>query len=853
MKKILLSLITLAFLVPSTVYAQVPVSWYRDVANTFIRPLNILDVVRMNTFQATSTTGTSLVAGNLQLGGLVTAYSTILMYGTSTASSTVATQKYVQSRDENLITNGSGLLGNNYNFSSQSFDPTQTFGGGGSFLRNCATCQAFSDELIPIDPMKAYRLSAWGRSGEDGGTNYTAGNTQYLGVAIFDIDGLGISPQYFMRHVGSATTTLADALEPGDTVVLLNDSTGWYNAGANAFQRQFTWYPYTNSFGYSYPNYTYSRKNTSNNSGYNSSGAWAASGISGTTITLSAPWPAEFGTLATGTPVMNSSSGGTYKYIAASAVAVPNTWTKYSGYISGLDSSQNNDNNRFPYGASYLRLLFLFNYHGVANNNIRWSNLSFTERTAYNLEVATASIPGVVSTTTQTFGGLKNFANNVGIGSTTPWGSLSITNTGSQPSILVEDSASPDTSPFTITESGSVGVGTTSPIGNLSISSNSTPIFGIQDTSAPSGSRTYVMRINPFQPNAPLQILPTNDTGSAVADTISIDRTGDLGIGTTTPWARLSVTNVTTNPSFLVEDSSSPDSSPLVYDSEGRLGVGTSSPARALDVYGNTSINSVAQDATLQVFGLNGGIVLQGSNVRNNATRSLLIQTSGGSVGIATSSPWRTFSVTGSAVMAGGPFFFLGASNTSIAPDTDATRQYFTFRKDLNDYTFGTIENRNGGANASADFIWNNDRTTSVSYYADAGFSSTAFNNPAYGNLNLPNSWYLYNTDGALQFYTATTSSAGFLDFGTGGYSSSRMRILSDGKTGIGTTTPVANLQATHGTANSTTTIEFGRSGQNKGTCIKLYDEVGTPYYLKVATGGTLNLSATACASVLGF
>jgi hypothetical protein len=80
-----------------------------------------------------------------------------------------------------------------------------------------------------------------------------------------------------------------------------------------------------------------------------------------------------------------------------------------------------------------------------------------------------------------------------------------------------------------------------------------------------------------------------------------------------------------------------------------------------------------------------------------------------------------------------------------------------------------------------------------------------------------------------------------------------RMIIQPEGNIGIGTSTPVANFQATNITANATTTIEFGRAGQNKGTCIKLYNEVGTAYYLKVNSAGSLILSTTACASVTGF
>ena len=49
---------------------------------------------------------------------------------------------------------------------------------------------------------------------------------------------------------------------------------------------------------------------------------------------------------------------------------------------------------------------------------------------------------------------------------------LTITNTGSGYSLLVEDSASTDSTPFVINASGNVGIGVTAPAGNLNISSD---------------------------------------------------------------------------------------------------------------------------------------------------------------------------------------------------------------------------------------------------------------------------------------------------------------------------------------------------------------------------------------------
>ena len=277
-----------------------------------------------------------------------------------------AVQLYVQSRGLNLITNGSGFLNNNYNFSGFTFDPVETHGGGGSFRININTDSRFSDEAIALDTSQTWVLTAWGKSGDANGANYNANNRQFLGIASFDIDGNLIQSVYAARHPGSVNTTLAVALNPGNTTVTLTDATGWSNAGSAA-SRSFAWWPYVNSKGYSYPAYGYSRNLTAYDS-------WATGAISGNVITLRTPWAGP--ALPAGTPVRNTLDGGTYKYIAAAYVPVPNVWTRFQGYLSGVDTLGDNIVDAFFAGTAFVRLVFLVNYHGAADNNLRWSDLS---------------------------------------------------------------------------------------------------------------------------------------------------------------------------------------------------------------------------------------------------------------------------------------------------------------------------------------------------------------------------------------------------------------------------------------------------------------------------------------------
>ena len=70
--------------------------------------------------------------------------------------------------------------------------------------------------------------------------------------------------------------------------------------------------------------------------------------------------------------------------------------------------------------------------------------------------------------------------------------------------------------------------------------------------------------------------------------------------------------------------------------------------------------------------------------------------------------------------------------------------------------------------------------------------------------------------------------------------------LIVEGIVGIGTTTPTSSLQVTATTSNATTTIEIGKSGQSKGTCLVMYDKAGTVQYVSIQAGAFV-ISATSC------
>jgi hypothetical protein len=61
---------------------------------------------------------------------------------------------------------------------------------------------------------------------------------------------------------------------------------------------------------------------------------------------------------------------------------------------------------------------------------------------------------------------------------------------------------------------------------------------------------------------------------------------GNVGMTSTTPWGLLSLTNTTANPSFVVEDSASPDTTPFIINGDGFVGIGTSTPGAHVNIIG---------------------------------------------------------------------------------------------------------------------------------------------------------------------------------------------------------------------------------------------------------------------------
>ena len=226
--------------------------------------------------------------------------------GGKTADLEAKMKLYVQSRVGGLVTNGTGLLKNNENFSQFTFDPSEAYSGFGSFKITGSNQVTTMDEVIPVDPNGTYVFS-FATKVEDG----TKTTKMYALVDCLDIDGSQILPM----HVKTYAVTLAEDLEAGSTtikiipddVAKLKAAAGWrWGSGELMYIANGK---YTSQSGYHYPEGAYSR-NILNGAGVannqttlSDDGTW----VIGSSLVVSE-------TIKAGKKLIVSFDGGVYSY-----------------------------------------------------------------------------------------------------------------------------------------------------------------------------------------------------------------------------------------------------------------------------------------------------------------------------------------------------------------------------------------------------------------------------------------------------------------------------------------------------------------------------------------------------------
>lgn len=284
----------------------------------------------------------------------------------------LATAAYVQSRGSDLVSNGTGLLGNGYNHpAGMVFDPVVSPNLPGSFrYSGYASGILSTQEDVAVDPNRSYRTSSYLRQAEAVGNWSSFANgcrhQHYIGLICYDADRNQISAHHHMRFKEGGVdslTTLAQPLAPGDTVVHLTSAAGWNTSASPSHHRGIIVFGYKNTVGYSYDRY-------SRHVAFDLFDLGAVN-VASKTVTLKAPWPGNLGNPAAtngawpaGTALANSASGGSFKYCTMGGTVVPQTerWYRAQGFIGGVDRSGTNVTSNFAPGTAYVRVLWLANY-----------------------------------------------------------------------------------------------------------------------------------------------------------------------------------------------------------------------------------------------------------------------------------------------------------------------------------------------------------------------------------------------------------------------------------------------------------------------------------------------------------
>lgn len=240
-------------------------------------------------------------------------------------------------------------------------DSVMTYQGNETiFVEGSTTKTMFNfqtDEYIKVDTSKNYNLTATIIAGDEDG-NYNPTNTQFVGIACYDIDKNFIGHQN-TNHYGTGSY-LSQDLKRGDTKIYVQDASDWYD-GNNSAYRGIAYYGYEDSTGYVYDDFTYTRNVFMKNYDENSivqleDGTYE--------ITLNTPWNGD--NLNAGDAIANATYGGGYNYNLLSGKTIPQGENTYSVSMTGIESNDRtegyNDVIGFRSGTAYIKGLVLANY-----------------------------------------------------------------------------------------------------------------------------------------------------------------------------------------------------------------------------------------------------------------------------------------------------------------------------------------------------------------------------------------------------------------------------------------------------------------------------------------------------------
>lgn len=261
-------------------------------------------------------------------------------------------QEALSSLGEQLIINGSAIMGDNTNFPSMTFFKEE---GRIGFKTDVKSHYVSTSAIIPIEKGQEYILSYDIKKTASDGTHWS-------GFYNLDIDGLAIDTKMIRGRSGTLTT-LTQNLKPGDTTIHVASVSNWVPVSTN-WDRGFIAWNYVDSTGYKWPAEVYSRNIYDLLWPINDASVFD---YSNNTIKMTSPWNGP--TILAGTKISQTYDGGEIQYLGADNLTLPtNEWTRLKYLI-------NTDDLWAP--TVYVKLGMIFNYRRTASSGPTYiSNIS---------------------------------------------------------------------------------------------------------------------------------------------------------------------------------------------------------------------------------------------------------------------------------------------------------------------------------------------------------------------------------------------------------------------------------------------------------------------------------------------
>jgi len=443
-------------------------------------------------------------------------------------------------------------------------------------------------------------------------------------------------------------------------------------------------------------------------------------------------------------------------------------------------------------------------------------------------------------------------AERIGLGTSTPYAQLSIVATstnglGSPTTLFAIASTSQGTATstlFVVNNVGNVGIGTANPLSRLDIRGTNSSVVGIWETDG--GNLALDLRADTG--GGAINLLNAGSTVTRFSrDGVSyINNGNNFGIGTTSPWAQLSINpNGITGPAFVVGSSTATN---FIVTNGGNVGIGTTTPMGLFTVTGSTfpiarfdrsttgtnnlvaanSLNAVSSNDMVDgfggamVFGIqdtagvlneigdfgalrsgadNSGALFFRTALSGTRTERMRIDQNG-NVGIGSTSPSEELSVLGTIA--------------SVAKSTSDNTWFQGYNSAGN--LVGRLREGSGVGGGGAVFEGYRNGASGSSFQFAGGRATDNVGDV----VNYFNGFSATSMTGA----QSTLTNAAIATFNNN--SSELIRFTANGRIGVGTTSPLANLSvhANNGSTN-TTLFAIGSSTASATTTVFSVDNTG--------------------------